>query len=209
MIPKSGNRFSEKIMLKQRRKPASTLAGTRIAPKHAVRFVHISRLRPRSCRRDRSGTAALVRVVMFALFERLLKPTEIARDPEPPAGLVAFYWHFARQAKAAVRRAVRRRLHRRAARHDDPGLHRPRRHAGHRRAARRRCSPSTGRCCSAWRWCCWCCARWRDHRAEPARQPGDRRQCRRTASAGRTTGTWCGSAGRSSRTTSPAASPTA
>jgi hypothetical protein len=37
--------------------------------------------------------------VMFALFERLLQPTAIPRDPEPPPGLVAFYWHFARQAK--------------------------------------------------------------------------------------------------------------
>jgi hypothetical protein len=37
--------------------------------------------------------------VMFALFERLLQPTTIPRDPEPPPGLVAFYWHFARQAK--------------------------------------------------------------------------------------------------------------
>jgi ATP-binding cassette, subfamily B, multidrug efflux pump len=36
---------------------------------------------------------------MFALFERLLKPTESPPQPEPPAGLVAFYWHFARQAK--------------------------------------------------------------------------------------------------------------
>ncbi|HEY6254975.1 MAG TPA: ABC transporter ATP-binding protein [Xanthobacteraceae bacterium] len=36
---------------------------------------------------------------MFALFERLLQPTTTPRNPEPPAGLVAFYWHFARQAK--------------------------------------------------------------------------------------------------------------
>ena len=35
---------------------------------------------------------------MFSLFERLLKPT-LSRNAEPPAGLVAFYWHFARQAK--------------------------------------------------------------------------------------------------------------
>src|SRR4030081_1364957 len=37
--------------------------------------------------------------VMFGLFERLLKPTETPEQPEPPAGLVGFYWHFARQAK--------------------------------------------------------------------------------------------------------------
>ena len=57
--------------------------------------------------------------------------------------------------ESAVRRAVRRRLHRRAARHDGADVHRPRRHAGHRERTRRRCSPITGRCCSAWRWCCW------------------------------------------------------
>ncbi|HWM47039.1 MAG TPA: ABC transporter ATP-binding protein [Xanthobacteraceae bacterium] len=36
---------------------------------------------------------------MFSLFERLLKPTVVPDQPEPPASLVAFYWHFARQAK--------------------------------------------------------------------------------------------------------------
>ena len=36
---------------------------------------------------------------MFALFERLLKPAVAPDAPEPPPGLVAFYWHFARQAK--------------------------------------------------------------------------------------------------------------
>jgi ATP-binding cassette subfamily B multidrug efflux pump len=36
---------------------------------------------------------------MFALFERLLKPTELPENPEPPPGLVGFYWHYARQAK--------------------------------------------------------------------------------------------------------------
>ena len=36
---------------------------------------------------------------MFALFERLLKPTAISETAEPPGGLIAFYWHFARQGK--------------------------------------------------------------------------------------------------------------
>src|SRR5882757_7952496 len=36
---------------------------------------------------------------MFALFEKLLRPTDTPEHPEPPAGLLAFYWHFARQAK--------------------------------------------------------------------------------------------------------------
>jgi ATP-binding cassette subfamily B multidrug efflux pump len=36
---------------------------------------------------------------MFSVFEHLLRPTEAPEHPEPPAGLIAFYWHFARQAK--------------------------------------------------------------------------------------------------------------
>ena len=36
---------------------------------------------------------------MFALFETLLRPTDPPEHPEPPAGLLAFFWHFARQAK--------------------------------------------------------------------------------------------------------------
>jgi ATP-binding cassette subfamily B multidrug efflux pump len=36
---------------------------------------------------------------MFTLFERLLKPAIAPDTPEPPPGLVAFYWHFAKQAK--------------------------------------------------------------------------------------------------------------
>jgi ATP-binding cassette, subfamily B, multidrug efflux pump len=36
---------------------------------------------------------------MFSLFERSLAPTGLPERPEPPGGLLAFYWHFARQAK--------------------------------------------------------------------------------------------------------------
>src|SRR5215471_14226677 len=36
---------------------------------------------------------------MFRLFESTLDPTRQPARPEPPARLVAFYWHFARQAK--------------------------------------------------------------------------------------------------------------
>ncbi len=36
---------------------------------------------------------------MFALFERFLTPTAAPEHPEPPPTLVAFLWHFARQAK--------------------------------------------------------------------------------------------------------------
>jgi len=36
---------------------------------------------------------------MFAFFERFLTPTAAPQHPEPPGGLLAFLWHFARQAK--------------------------------------------------------------------------------------------------------------
>jgi ATP-binding cassette subfamily B multidrug efflux pump len=36
---------------------------------------------------------------MFSFFEKTLHPTGIPERPEPPAGLLGFYWHFARQAK--------------------------------------------------------------------------------------------------------------
>jgi ATP-binding cassette subfamily B multidrug efflux pump len=36
---------------------------------------------------------------MFTLFERLLKPTVAPDASEPPPRLVAFYWHYAKQAR--------------------------------------------------------------------------------------------------------------
>jgi ATP-binding cassette subfamily B multidrug efflux pump len=36
---------------------------------------------------------------MFSRFERLLKPTDTPHQAEPPDGFVAFFWHYARQAK--------------------------------------------------------------------------------------------------------------
>src|SRR5690349_12866731 len=36
---------------------------------------------------------------MFAIFERLLPPIHVPKRAEPPATLIAFYWHFAAQAK--------------------------------------------------------------------------------------------------------------
>jgi ATP-binding cassette, subfamily B, multidrug efflux pump len=36
---------------------------------------------------------------MFTRFERFLTPTAVPQNPEPPGGLLAFLWHFARQAK--------------------------------------------------------------------------------------------------------------
>jgi ATP-binding cassette, subfamily B, multidrug efflux pump len=39
---------------------------------------------------------------MFRFFENLLSPTVDAADSTPPAGLVAFYWHYARQARGLL-----------------------------------------------------------------------------------------------------------
>ena len=36
---------------------------------------------------------------MFTTFERLLKPTDTPERSEPPPHFVAFFWHYARQAK--------------------------------------------------------------------------------------------------------------
>ena len=36
---------------------------------------------------------------MFRMFERWLAPTSLIESAAPPPGLLAFYWHFARQAK--------------------------------------------------------------------------------------------------------------
>ena len=36
---------------------------------------------------------------MFEFFERILTPTATPEHPEPPGTLIAFLWHFARQAK--------------------------------------------------------------------------------------------------------------
>src|SRR5215213_4579235 len=36
---------------------------------------------------------------MFAFFEKTLRPTEAGDQGAPPNSLIAFYWHFARQAK--------------------------------------------------------------------------------------------------------------
>jgi ATP-binding cassette subfamily B multidrug efflux pump len=50
-------------------------------------------------RGSRRGAAFFRERVMLGFFERLLKPTGIPEHPAPPAGLLAFYWHYTRQAK--------------------------------------------------------------------------------------------------------------
>ena len=67
---------------------------------------------------------------MFSFFERLLKPTDTAQRAEPPPGFIAFFWHFASQAKGPLA-AVRGRLRSRAARFDHSGVHGPHHHADH------------------------------------------------------------------------------
>ena len=39
---------------------------------------------------------------VFRFFESLLEPTAVPTGPAPPAGLGAFYWHYARQARHLV-----------------------------------------------------------------------------------------------------------
>src|ERR1700721_451029 len=39
---------------------------------------------------------------MFRRFETTLNPTDVPERPQPPSGLLAFYWHFARQAKGLL-----------------------------------------------------------------------------------------------------------
>ena len=62
---------------------------------------------------------------VFRFFENLLEPTALPPGP-PPAGLGAFYWHHARQARGLVVALFAAGLVVALARHDDPGLCRPR-----------------------------------------------------------------------------------
>src|SRR3954447_11926598 len=38
----------------------------------------------------------------FRFFERLLDPTALPPEAPPPAGLLAFYWHYVRQVRGLV-----------------------------------------------------------------------------------------------------------
>jgi len=54
---------------------------------------------PATAAATRRGASFFAVTVIFRLFENALDPTQQPARPEPPAGLIAFYWHFARQAK--------------------------------------------------------------------------------------------------------------
>src|SRR5262249_1441194 len=71
-----------------------------IAPPESIQFVGRTRAAPHQ-RRSRRAPSFHERV-MFALFERLLKPTAMPEHPEPPSGLIGFYWHFSAQAKGLL-----------------------------------------------------------------------------------------------------------
>src|SRR5258707_14440665 len=54
---------------------------------------------PATAAATRRGASFFAVTVIFRLFENALDPTQQPARPEPPAALIAFYWHFARQAK--------------------------------------------------------------------------------------------------------------
>jgi len=39
---------------------------------------------------------------VLGFFERLLEPTAAGPETAPPQGLLAFYWHYARQARGLL-----------------------------------------------------------------------------------------------------------
>src|SRR5262249_17407974 len=59
---------------------------------------------PRRCflRRIRRVVRRLSAMRVFQFFESLLEPTAVPTGAAPPAGLAAFYWHYARQAQHLV-----------------------------------------------------------------------------------------------------------
>ncbi len=97
---------------------------------------------------------------MFRLFEKALNPTEPPAQSQPPAGLIAFYWHFARQAKGLFAALFVAGLIVALLDSTIPVF------MGRivtlvTSSQPERSGPKTGRCCSAWRSCCCCSARWR------------------------------------------------
>src|SRR5216683_3276186 len=51
----------------------------------------------------RAGISKRISIMrVFRFFESLLEPTALPPETPPPAGLAAFYWHYARQARRLV-----------------------------------------------------------------------------------------------------------
>ena len=94
---------------------------------------------------------------MFTFLERVLQPTRLPEEPEPPARLVAFYWHFARQAKGLFAALFVDRPRGRAARRRSiPVFIGQHRDAGDGERARPAVRATPGTCSSPWRcWCWW------------------------------------------------------
>src|SRR6266851_5067588 len=67
-------------------------------PLAPIRYIE-GRIARRRRNRHRPRARPVASLPMFALFERLLKPTDTPERAEPPPGFIAFFWHFARQAK--------------------------------------------------------------------------------------------------------------
>ena len=72
---------------------------------------------------------------MFAFFEQFLTPTAAPENPEPPGGLIAFLWHFARQAKWLFAALFVIELFVALVRQRGAVVHGPRRHHGDQDAA--------------------------------------------------------------------------
>jgi ATP-binding cassette subfamily B multidrug efflux pump len=126
---------------------------------------------------------------MFSRFERLLKPTDPPEQASPPPGFIAFFWHFARQAKGLFAALFAAGLVVALLDSTIPVF------MG-RIVTQITARPPDELFAQFW-----------PHLLGMALVLLVARTCR-TASGGRITGTWCASPGPSFRTTSPAASPT-
>ncbi len=146
--------------------------------------------------------------MLFRTFERLIAPTRTPDRPEPPPGLMAFYWHFVQQARGlfigllgiglvvalldAMIPIFMGRLVKLVSEHADAALLREAwpTLAGMAAIAAGRASA-------------------RHPHARPDRQPGDRARLLQPDPLAERIGMSCANPGPSSRTISPAASPTA
>ena len=115
---------------------------------------------------------------MFALFERLLQPTDTPRTSRAAARADRVLLAFRPPGQGPVRRAVRGRLRGGAARFADPGVHRPRRHPDHLEPARAPVRDLLAASSPAMALVLLVLRPLALTSAEHHGQPGDRRQCR-------------------------------